>query len=537
MHSHWLGRLGHRGTVLEASEPFVLAGLEWVTPRRARIELRVRDVAGRWSAWSLASVQGHDSDAGESVAHACFGEPVWTGQARGLQLRSAQPVEGLTVHLVPAARVRRDRAGLTPLAQPRLPAGPGQPPIIARAAWAGDRGPAAPPVYGDVRMMFVHHSVTANGYSPGEVAQILLSIYTFHRYVRGWNDIGYNFAIDAFGRVWEARAGGIDQAVVGAQAGGYNLESAGVVMLGTFADTLPTPAALTALERLLAWKLSLHGAPVGGVVTVEVDSSDAFYTAFAPGQRVTLPRIAGHRDGCTTDCPGPDLYGHLPVVRAKVAALVPRQHGLTLGAGLARDATAARDLSLASVRVTAGETLTLTGRLVELTVSGAPGPPVAAAPLELESLVGEVENVVSDEAATAGAGVPFSLITDAEGRFGVAFSPMRNLLVRALKAESPAVASPLLAVGVAPALTLGLAGQTPLTLTGSVTPPKARLELLAYAGGGDRALVHHQVVRPRADGTFTLAPPLKRGAYRVRVVARADAENVAGESAPLALEV
>ena len=28
---------------------------------------------------------------------------------------------------------------------------------------------------------------------------MLRSIYVFHRYGRGWNDIGYNFAIDRFG--------------------------------------------------------------------------------------------------------------------------------------------------------------------------------------------------------------------------------------------------------------------------------------------------------------------------------------------------
>ena len=88
---------------------------------------------------------------------------------------------------------------------------------------------------------------------------MLLAIYQFHRYVRGWNDIGYNFLIDAYGRVWEGRAGGIDLAVIGAQAGGYNLESTGVAMLGTFDRCCRAPVAQATLARLLAWKLSLHG--------------------------------------------------------------------------------------------------------------------------------------------------------------------------------------------------------------------------------------------------------------------------------------
>ena len=98
-----------------------------------------------------------------------------------------------------------------------------------------------------MRLAFVHHSVTANSYSSGEVPAILRSIYYFHTRVRGWNDIGYNFAIDRFGRAFEARAGGSDEAVVGSQAGGYNLESFGAVLLGDFEATLPTTTARRAL--------------------------------------------------------------------------------------------------------------------------------------------------------------------------------------------------------------------------------------------------------------------------------------------------
>ena len=114
---------------------------------------------------------------------------------------------------------------------------------------------------------------------------MLFAMYQFHRFVRGWHDIGYNFVIDAFGRVWEARQGGIDLAVVGAQAGGYNQQSTGVSLLGTFSSVVsPSRAAIDALERLLAWKLSLHGIPTLGEVTVEVNPSDFFYTPFPPAR-------------------------------------------------------------------------------------------------------------------------------------------------------------------------------------------------------------------------------------------------------------
>ena len=141
-----------------------------------------------------------------------------------------------------------------------LQAGPGQPPIIARRAWAqGMAHPRVAPGYGAVRMAFVHHTENPNGYAPGEVPAMLRAIFVFHRYVNGWNDIGYNFVIDLYGRIFEARAGGIDEPVVGAHAGGYNLVSTGVAVLGSFTSRRISPAAQRALERLLAWKLSLHG--------------------------------------------------------------------------------------------------------------------------------------------------------------------------------------------------------------------------------------------------------------------------------------
>ncbi|MGH2833576.1 MAG: N-acetylmuramoyl-L-alanine amidase, partial [Solirubrobacteraceae bacterium] len=205
-----------------------------------------------------------------------------------------------------------------------LAAGPGQPPIIAREAWAqGMAPPKVAPEYGAVRMAFVHHTDNPNGYAPGEVPAMLRAIYVYHRYVQGWDDIGYNFVIDLYGRIFEARAGGIDEPVVGAQAGGYNLLSTGVAVLGTFTAVPISPAARRALEALLAWKLSLHGVPAEGSVTVTVNPAGASYSRFPANAHVPLPRIAGHREADTTDCPGNVLYRELPAIRRAIRRLAP----------------------------------------------------------------------------------------------------------------------------------------------------------------------------------------------------------------------
>ena len=259
-----------------------------------------------------------------------------------MQVRATRTLSGARLHLVDvsggsgagaytrAIAPLASAAGL-PRATPILPAGPGQPPIIARRVWAqGISPPAVTPEYGAVRMGFVHHTENPNGYAASEVPAMLRAIYVFHRYVKGWHDIGYNFVIDLYGRIFEARAGGIDEPVVGAQAGGYNQASTGVAVLGTFTAVPISQAARGALEALLAWKLALHGVPAQGTVTVRVDPLGAVYSRFPANARVPLPRIAGHRDADTTECPGNVLYGELPTIRAGVRRLAPHPTRATL---------------------------------------------------------------------------------------------------------------------------------------------------------------------------------------------------------------
>ena len=121
---------------------------------------------------------------------------------------------------------------------------------MPRATWAGTKvPPRAPPTYGDVQVAFVHHTVTANDYGPAESAAIVLGIAKYHRDTNGWNDIGYNFLVDRYGQVFEGRAGGVDQAVVGAQAQGYNSHSTGVAVLGTYSSAADPEAALEAIAH------------------------------------------------------------------------------------------------------------------------------------------------------------------------------------------------------------------------------------------------------------------------------------------------
>src|SRR5205823_1832794 len=151
-------------------------------------------------------------------------------------------------------------------------------------------------------------------------------------------------------------------------AGGYNQESTGVVVLGSFTAVAPPAAALEALGRLLAWKLSLHGVPAVGRVPVQVAPDGASYTPYAPGAHVTLPRIAGHRDGDQTSCPGEALYARLPGIRPRVAGMAGAPARLTIAAPVAP--------------VSPGTVVTVAGGLSDLRT----GAPIASAPLELQQI-------------------------------------------------------------------------------------------------------------------------------------------------------
>ena len=349
LEERWLGRLAPGATTIALTRVADLVGVQWRAPSGAQIELRFRGRGGAWSGWVSAGMHGHGPEAPSSTP-ASIGDPVWTGGTTTVQLRAKGAVSGVCVHLVDvsggvgASRRAASMGGLAssaaalplPLATPALQAGAGQPPIIARRAWAqGMAPPRVAPEYGAVHLAFVHHTENPNGYAPGEVPSMLLAIYVFHRYVRGWNDIGYNFVLDLYGRIFEARAGGIDEPVVGAQAGGYNAVSTGVAVLGSFMSVPISAPARSALERLLAWKLSLHGVPSLGRVAVRVNPAGAFFSRFPANHLVSLPRIAGHRDADATDCPGNVLYGELPSIRTGVRRLASRPARATLALTLA----------------------------------------------------------------------------------------------------------------------------------------------------------------------------------------------------------
>ena len=82
----------------------------------------------------------------------------------------------------------------------------------------------------------------------------MLAICRYHRNSNGWNDIGYNALVDKYGVLYEGRAGGLDQPVVGAHAQGFNSVTAGIASIGDHTQVEATPETLSAIARYARWQ-------------------------------------------------------------------------------------------------------------------------------------------------------------------------------------------------------------------------------------------------------------------------------------------
>ncbi|MFI1567225.1 peptidoglycan recognition protein [Streptomyces sp. NPDC020490] len=219
-----------------------------------------------------------------------------------------------------AATVREMSAlragGLTSTQRAKPYIGP-RPRIVTRRGWGADEGlrEGGFVFTKKVKAAFVHHTATGNGYSCSQAASVIRGIYRYHVRSMGWRDIGYNFLVDKCGNIYEGRAGGVAKPVMGAHTLGFNSNSMGIAVLGTFGSHKPPAAALRAIARLTAWKLGLWGGNPRGKTYLK----SAGGNLYRKGRNVRLNVISGHRDGFLTECPGRQLYRKLGTARSTAA--------------------------------------------------------------------------------------------------------------------------------------------------------------------------------------------------------------------------
>jgi hypothetical protein len=155
--------------------------------------------------------------------------------------------------------------GIAKILQSLLPTPPTPLVLVTRAAW-GARPPnhEAPNEYGfaatatdsqwyvypenDLAAVYntvvIHHSAIALATN-----ETMRSIQDLHMDVNGWADIGYHFAIDKNGVIYEGR----DIHARGSSVAGHNTGVIGVVVMGNFEQDYPLDAELTTLQLLVNW--------------------------------------------------------------------------------------------------------------------------------------------------------------------------------------------------------------------------------------------------------------------------------------------
>lgn len=304
-------------SVVSESASFSAAGVSFEREPTDPVLVRARSAEGTWSDWHELAVHhdsGPDAGTGESARAAESGvvatEPIWVGDAVDLEVSlAAVDADGAAATVVRESR-RRVVADAVPLADAATSA----PTIHSRTSWGARPAKSNPRIASRLNLAVVHHTVSTNSYSAGQVPAILRSVQAFHMDSRNWDDIGYNFLVDRFGRVWEGRGGGIRNPVVGAHAAGFNTGSTGVSLIGNFEHVAAPAAMIEAASQVIGWKLNLAQADPMGSVQVTSGGS----TKFPEGRVVNLPRVVGHQDVGATSCPG-TVYGRLASIRARAS--------------------------------------------------------------------------------------------------------------------------------------------------------------------------------------------------------------------------
>ncbi len=308
---------------------------------RASFSLRARTADG-WSEWidvATSDDEAPDGLAGEEGADGATAiGPIWLGDDAD-EIELVVTAGTVTTVVVEALDSSDDRGPVELVEAPEPDRSDGRtasaiaprPAIQPRSSWAiagwadeNDGCEGGPFLATNVQGVVVHHTVTSNSYSASQVDDLLRGIYRHHVVVNGWCDIAYNFVVDRFGTIWEARTGSASEPVIGGHTKGFNTATVGIALLGQHQGgsrptaVAPSSASLASVRSLAGWKLSIHGIDPEGTTWLKNRSSRP-PMKFGSDEWVEVPVIVGHRDLGVTSCPGTLTVGSIAPMRSALA--------------------------------------------------------------------------------------------------------------------------------------------------------------------------------------------------------------------------
>ncbi len=310
-----------------ATPNFRMVGVTWragTAPDGVTVESRVHH-GTRWSQWKQLDVDLDEGPTSSEETAARDGtSPLWVNRANGVEIRVSSPTgapEAVKVELIDpgystsdtevASSALATTAPRTTAPRPKLL---GAPPLVLREDWGADpslRGDCYDPPWGTtIQGIFVHHTAGSNSYTAADSPAIVRGIYAYHVQSRGWCDIGYNFLVDRYGQIFEGRDGGWRRPIRGAHSGEYNVNTAGISVMGNFDAEAPPQLMKDSLVKIASWVLGSHYRDPQGTTSLYSSTT---------GAPKTFNVIAGHRDSMSTSCPGEVVYQWLPTMRQRVA--------------------------------------------------------------------------------------------------------------------------------------------------------------------------------------------------------------------------
>jgi hypothetical protein len=327
------------GDVVQRSEPTAtpipFTTLGFKVPTGATVWFRTSDDGDDWTEWQEAELldieDGPDPDS-EEAARAedplHMTDAIWVGEAQWLQtaVRGGDP-EDLEVHVIDTEGLHQsfgqrllDAVGnffsgrLSPAHASSGPRG-----VVTRSQWGADESwrKSGPSYASNVRAVVVHHTAGSNTYTRAQAPGVVRGIYHWHAIGLGWNDIGYNMLVDRYGTMYEGRYGGLDRAVTGAHAAGYNTGTFGISVMGNFDVAHVPAAAFDSVARAIGWKAAIHGINLSGTARVN---------------NRTISTLIGHRDVGSTACPGRYFYPRLGELRNSATTYMLDMSGVSSGA-------------------------------------------------------------------------------------------------------------------------------------------------------------------------------------------------------------
>ncbi|MEU4623667.1 N-acetylmuramoyl-L-alanine amidase [Actinoplanes sp. NPDC023801] len=235
------------------------------------------------------------------------------------------PAAGADSVIQPVATAQATSTGPVPEPTSTVPVKAQFPGYFTRKAWSADETIVGSVTDAKVvNAVWVHHTGTTNDYECSESAAIVRSIQSNDVKVKGLADLGYNYMVDKCGRLFEGRRGGVENAIVPAATVGFNTGYAAIAVIGNF-ETEPSNAAIeTILAQVGAARLGKYGFNPAGRATFAAGVAN---DKLPKGAKITVPRLAGHREADATVCPGAKLDARLPAIRARSQQMVT---GMTL---------------------------------------------------------------------------------------------------------------------------------------------------------------------------------------------------------------